>query len=137
MNLNGTSTAGEKPSKSPQEASAFERSRAEHSAPALGEGDDLSGSAAQKIPFPTTNNLTTLLDQPTISAGRDHGARSKYDEALKLRLKLNEKGLAAETLLAFAELELQESRPTAADADASGAATQFGIEKEVDQEALA
>lgn len=54
-----------------------------------------------------------------------------------MRLKLNEKGLAAETLLAFAELELQESRPTAADADASGAATQFGIEKEVDQEALA
>jgi DNA-binding winged helix-turn-helix (wHTH) protein/tetratricopeptide (TPR) repeat protein/TolB-like protein len=64
------------------------------------------------------------------------GARAALQESVNLRLKHEEKGLAAESRLSLAEVAAEEKRATAI-SEARAVAEQFRLEQELDEESVA
>jgi tetratricopeptide (TPR) repeat protein len=66
--------------------------------------------------------------------GDNDGAKNFYEESLALRERLGEKGTAAETQVALAELACDSGQPAHAEKLAAGAVQEFQVEHEADNE---
>jgi tetratricopeptide (TPR) repeat protein len=77
------------------------------------------------------------LGQVQLAEGDFAGAQRNQEKALALREKLGEKGSAAESRLALAEISLEEGRPAEAESVAKDVALEFQGEKMPEMEATA